>query len=67
MEALEWPRLGADEPRFDKRGYGVSRIVVSLLIHNLPGSSGTMIETTMIQARGRSRRCELVVISGLES
>ena len=67
MEALEWPRLGADEPRFDKRGYGVSRIVVSLLIHNLPGSSGTMIETTMVDGRGRNRRWELIMMGTLGS
>ena len=57
-----WVGMGADELRFDKRGYGAGRIVVSLLVHNLPGSSGTMIETTRVDAQSRRRRRELVVM-----
>ena len=59
--------MGADEPRFDKRGYGAGKILVALLVQNLLGSSGTMIETTMVDARGPSRRCALVVMGALES
>ncbi|MCB1225302.1 MAG: hypothetical protein KDK99_05780, partial [Verrucomicrobiales bacterium] len=27
-----WVRLGADEPRFDKRGYGAGGILVSIVV-----------------------------------
>ena len=37
---------------FFHSGYEAGRIVVSLLVQNLPSSSGTMIETTRVEVRG---------------
>ena len=39
------------------------QILVPLLVQTLPGSSGTM----RVQARGRSRRCALVVMGAVGS
>ena len=43
-----WVGLGADGPRFDKRGYGAGGILVSLLVQDLQGSSGTRIGTKIV-------------------
>ena len=62
-----WERLGADGPRFDKRGYGAGGIAVSIVVQNLQGSSGTMIGTRIVDARGGGCRCEWVMTGGLGS